>query len=210
MIDYLPAIYRDDAFTKRFLSIYNSIFQDMEDAVEALPRHFSPTSASDEMLDYLARWICIEPGESNIRERLRTALDEYQTMYTPEGIKRSVYRLTGHKPLLIEHFTVNPNRKDCRNPALYRRLYGDEPYRFFVLLDEDTFPSRDRMEWFLTRMQELIPAGTELELVLLKQCVQLDWHTYLGINSCVGSYIPAVIDETVTIHYDTTIGGASI
>lgn len=58
-------------------------------------------------------------------------------------------------------------------------------------------------------MQGLIPAGMSLELVLLKQCVQLDWHTYLGINSRVGSYVPAVIDENVTIHYDTTIGGAT-
>ena len=43
--------------------------------------------------------------------------------------------------------------------------------------------------------------------MLLKPCVQLDWHTYLGINSRIGEYVTAVIDELVTIHYDTTIGG---
>ena len=53
----------------------------------------------------------------------------------------------------------------------------------------------------------MIPAGTELELVLLKPCVQLDWHTYLGINSRIGSYIPAQLNETTAIHYDATIGG---
>ena len=57
-------------------------------------------------------------------------------------------------------------------------------------------------------MRELTPAGTTLELVLLKPCVQLDWHTYLGINSQISGYIPAAINEKVTIHYDTTIGGA--
>ena len=81
-------------------------------------------------------------------------------------------------------------------------------YRFFLLLEEDTFADRDSMERFLERMEDRIPAGTELELVLLKNRVQLDWHTYLGINSRVGGYIPAAIDERVTIHYDTTIGGA--
>jgi len=57
-------------------------------------------------------------------------------------------------------------------------------------------------------MRELIPAETTLELVLLKPCVQLDWHTYLGINSQIGSYVQAAIDEKMTIHYNTTIGGA--
>ncbi len=209
MRDYLPVIYQEDDFTLRFLSIFNSMMQDMEDAVEALPRQLDPESAPDGMLECLAEWLCVEPGDGQVRERMRSALREYESMYTPEGIKRSVRRLTGREPLIIEHFSVDPNREDCRNPALYRRLYGDKPSRFFVLLDKDAFASRDRMEWFLAHMQNLIPAGTELELVLLTKCVQLDWHTYLGINSCVGSYVPAVINETVTIHYDTTIGGAA-
>lgn len=209
MMDYLPAIYRGDDFTLRYLSIYNSMFQDMEDAVEALPRQLDAAGTSEEMLRCLAQWVCMEPGEEDARTRIRGVLAEYEEMYTVEGVKRSVRRLTGCEPLMIEHFMVDPNRADCANPTLYQRLYGDNPYRFFVLLGEDTFASRDQMEWFLTQMQELIPAGCDLELVLLKQCVQLDWHTYLGINSRVGSYVPAVIDENVTIHYDTTIGGAT-
>ena len=58
-------------------------------------------------------------------------------------------------------------------------------------------------------MEELIPAGMSMQMVQLKSCIQLDWHTYLGINSRVGGYVPAAIDEQVTIHYGTTIGGAS-
>jgi len=103
---------------------------------------------------------------------------------------------------------VDPNSPDCRNPELYRRLYGKEPYRFFLLLEEGAFPCRDRMERFLDRMQDLIPAGTELKLVLLKNRVQLDWHTYLGINTRIGGYGRAVIDEKAAIRCNTMIGGA--
>jgi len=208
MTDYLPAIYQNDDFTWRFVSIFNSIMQDMEDRIEGISRQLYAESASPEMLEYLAQWVCLTPETDVKPSQISSALVEYETMYTPGGIKRSVYQLTGHTPLLIEHFMVDPNRADCCNPVLYRRLYGEEPYRFFVLLDENTFPDRERMEWFLQRMEERIPAGSELELILLKQCVQLDWHTYLGINSRIGNYIPAVINETVTIHYDTIIGGA--
>ena len=210
MVDYLPAIYRDQDFTYRYLSIFNTIFQELEAELDALPRQLDPASAGEEMLEFLARWLCMEPerGEEHLRQRLPEILEEYESMYTPAGVGRSVERLTGRKPWIIEHFAVNPNDLTCCNPALYRRLYGEEPYRFFLLLPQGTFEKQQDMERFLERMRRLIPAETEMELVLLKPCIQLDWHTYLGINSQIGDYIPAAIDDSVTIHYDTTIGGA--
>ncbi len=210
MVDYLPAIYQGQDFTYRYLSIFNSLFQDMEAAIEDLPRQLCPDSASEPMLRYLAGWLCAGPEEDleGLRERLPSILDEYETMYTPEGVRRGVERLTGRRPQLIEHFRVDPNAPDCPNPALYRRLYGEEPYRLFVLLPQDTFQSRSAMERFLDGMAELLPAEVEMQLVLLKPCVQLDRHTYLGLNSTIAGYVPAVIDGSTPIHYNTTIGGS--
>lgn len=162
------------------------------------------------MLRSLASWVCLDAeraSEQELRQWIPTALDDYEDMYTVQGVKRSVERLTGQTPVIIEHHDIDPNAATCINPAVNRRLYGDDPFRFFVLLPEDTFPSRDRMEDFLGQMRLLIPAGMELELILLKKCIQLDWHTYLGINSIVSSYNPASIDENMTIHFDTMIGG---
>lgn len=209
MTDYLPAIYQDQDFTWRFLSIFNSIFQDMEAAIEDLPRQLDPSGASPEMLEYLAQWLCMdaESAPETLRDRMPNILDEYETMYTLEGVRRSAYRLTGKTPLLIEHFRVNPNAPDCRNPELYRKLYGEDPYRFFLLLPQGTFARRRDMERFLERMNDRIPAESSMELVILRPCVQLDWHTYLGVNSQIGDYVPASIDESMTLHYDTTIGG---
>ena len=83
------------------------------------------------------------------------------------------------------------------------------PTAFSSCWTRTPLPAATGWNGFLVRMQGLIPAGMSLELVLLKQCVQLDWHTYLGINLARGQHVPAVIDENVTIHYDTTIGGAT-
>lgn len=212
MVDYLPAIYQDQDFTYRYLSIFNSLFQDMEAAIDDLPRQLDPSSASEEMTRFLAQWLCVGP-EDGLEEldRLRAALpgilDTYEEMYTPEGVCRSVERLTGRCPQLIEHFQVSPNDPDCRNPELYRRLYGERPYRLFVLLPQDTFAGQREVENFLHNMAGLLPAEVELELVLLRPCIQLDWHTYLGVNSAIGGYVPAVINESMAIHYNTTIGG---
>lgn len=211
MVDYLPAIYQEDEFTRRFLSVFNSVFSDMEHAIDGLPGRMDYGYARGELLRYLASWVCVEGADSDevLRARIRTALPDYEQLYTVEGVRRSVRRLTGKEPILIEHFQVSPNRPDCADPELYRRLYGEDPYRFFVLLPEDTFSSQRERQQFQRDMEEVIPAGMSMQMVQLKPCIQLDWHTYLGVNSRVGGYVPAAIDEQVTIHYDTTIGGAN-
>lgn len=209
MVDYLPAIYREQDFTYRYLSIFNSMFQDMETAIDDLPRQLEADSAPEEMLRYLSRWLCAGPEDDggDLRTRLPRLLEDYEDLYTPEGVKDSVERLCGQRPELIEHFAVDPNDPACSNPQLYRRLYGERPYRLFVLLPQDTFAGQREMEQFLENMKALLPAEVELELTLLKSCVQLDWHTYLGLNSRIGGYVPAAIDESMAIHYNTTIGG---
>lgn len=211
MVDYLPAIYQSQDFTRRFLSIFNSMCADMERAIDGLPGRVDYEYAGGDMLRYLSSWMSVEheDGPEQLRARIRTALDDYQDLYTVEGVRRSVRRLTGREPILIEHFQVSPNRPDCRDPEVYRRLYGEDPYRFFVLLPEDTFSSQRERREFQRQMEEVIPAGMTMQMIQLKQCVQLDWHTYLGVNSRVGGYVPAAINEQVTIHYDTTIGGES-
>ena len=214
MLDYLPAIYAENGdFTKRFLSVFDSIMMDMEQAIYELPARFDYENTTSQMLEYLADWMCVESadgGKDTLAERIRTAQADYESLYTVAGIKRSIKRLTGQQALIIESADVDPNRPGCANSALYRRLYGENPYQFFILLPEDAFRSRVQMEAFLDRMQGLIPAGTEFELVLLKRCVQLDRHTYLGINTMVSDYVPVMIDENTTIHYDTMIGGNEV
>lgn len=210
MVDYLPAIYQGDDFTHRFLSVFDSVLMDMEKSIEQLPQRMDLDNTDAEMLEYLASWVCVDGGDPDtIKSRVATALSDYETLYTTEGIRRSIRRLTGRDARIIEHFDVSPNRPDCCDPALYRRLYGDDPYRFFVLMDEDAFADRQEMERFLRRMEKLIPAGTELELVLLKAGVQLGGHTYLGLNSKVGGYVPAAINQNISIQYDTMIGGTN-
>ncbi len=209
MTDYLPAIYQKQDFTYRYLSVFTALYQDLEERIRLSRRQLGPASADEGMLRYLAHWLCADESmsEEELRRTLPQVIDEYETMYTVGGIRRSIERLTGQTPTIIEHFRVDPNDPDCSDPELYRRLYGDDPYRFFILLPQGTFSERQEMERFLEQLEELVPAETTPELVLLKPCVQLGWHTYLGINSRIGEYVTAVIDELVTIHYDTAIGG---
>ena len=64
MVDYLPAIYQEEDFTRRFLSIFHSMFADMERAIDGLPGQMDYEHASGAMLRYLASWVCVEGGDS--------------------------------------------------------------------------------------------------------------------------------------------------
>lgn len=209
MTDYLPSIYQKQDFTYRFLSVFTAMFHDMEERIRLSRKQFATSSADPDMLRYLAHWLCADESltEEELRSVLPHVIEEYETMYTVSGIQRTVRHLTGQTPTIIEHFMVDPNDPSCSDPELCRKLFGDDPYRFFLLLPQGTFSNQQQMERFLEQLKEYVPAETTPELVLLKPGVQLDRHTYLGLNTSIEEYVSAIIDETVTIHNDTTIGG---
>ena len=210
MVDYLPAIYQEEDFTRRFLSIFDSVFTDMERAIDGLPGQMDYEHARGELLRYLASWVCVEGGTATSCCGSASA-PPCPTMRscTPwRGCGGACAGSPAGSPSSSSTSRCPPTGRTA-DPELYRRLYGEDPYRFFVLLPEDTFSSQRERQQFQRDMEEVIPAGMSMQMVQLKPCVQLDWHTYLGINSRVGGYVPAAIDEQVTIHYDTTIGGAN-
>ena len=209
MTDYLPAIYRDNDFTYRFLSIFDSMVSDLEQRIETISAELDTQEATDEMLSYLASWLCLETtaDRAALQQQMTTALDDYETMYSVEGIRRTIRRLTGHDAVLIEGKDVDPNSADAGDSDMLRRLYGEDPFRFFALMGDDVFPTTKAREEFIEQMRHYIPAGVEMELVVLRPGVQLGWHTYLGINTVLKGYVPAVIGENTSIHFDTMIGG---
>lgn len=213
MIDYLPAVYRENGeFTRRFLSVFNSLFIDMDARIDALPSEADPDNTDPETVERLARWTFINtvaPGASvsDLRGYIKNSREYFSGMYTRAGICESVRRLCGRVPFIIENSDVNCDRPDCPDPELYRRLYGDSIYRFFILLGDDTFPDRAAVDSFISNMEECIPANTEMSLILLSRSISLDRHTYLGINTYVSDYTPLAVDGNSPIHYDSMIGG---
>lgn len=212
MIDYLPAVYRSSGdFTKRFLSVFDSVSSDMDLAIDSLPGRFDYEKAGGEQLGLLSHWVgtdiyrCPENGREAQTECIRDAVSDFADMNSVTGIKRTVKRLCGREPLIIENADVNPNNPSCTNPAAYMRLYGDNPFKFYVLLDDDTFSGRDELDRFIEAMEDKKPAHTEMETVLLKKSVTLDRHTYLGINTYISRYTPAAADNSA-LNYDNVVG----
>jgi phage tail-like protein len=208
MADYLPEIYRTGGdFAKRFLAVFDSLVTDLEREIYHITARFDYKTADGAELERLASWVGVDAaGDDGVtRGRIAAALEDYESMFTVEGIRRSVARLTGAAPVIIEYTDVDPNSRDCPDSEIYRRLYGENPYKFFILLDSDTFAGRDDREGFIDRMEGLIPAGMEFEAVMLRHRIRLGDHCYLGLNSYISSYIPAALSGDVNVQHDVIV-----
>lgn len=202
MTDYLPGIYQNHDLTRRFLSVFNSIHTDMDRQIELLPAAFDYTYAGKDMLRFLAGCLGIEDSGLSLvelRARIAEAMEEYESMYTPAGIRRSIERLTGRTPVLLEYKDVDPNRPDCPDPALFRQLFSDDPYRFYVILPDDTFSSAQEITRFIRAMEPLIPAGVTMELVSLEDCRKLGKFSFPGMDNITTDFRKEIIGEQARI-----------
>ena len=89
---------------------------------------------------------------------------------------------------------------------VYQRLFGSDPYKFYILLPEKTFADTREANLFTERLKNRIPAYTEAEVVVLKRNVVLEQHTYLGVNSVLSGYVCAEADAG-SITGDIILGG---
>jgi phage tail-like protein len=219
LIQYLPQIYRDiredNDFFVRFMDIFESVFFDIEREVEEIPKKLDYTVATGEMLRYLASWICLDTGgipirhlpDTEIRKRMFSAVSEYKEIGTRNGVLHYTERELGVKPIIVEYFMVKKMVKEGRDKEVYRELFGENPYCFFLLIPEEAFSDDRDLGSFIRALRNNIPAQTEAKVVLLKKRIVLDKHTYLGINSVIGNYNYVSVDQNISISYDTLIGG---
>lgn len=216
MMEYLPEVYRssdgENGFMTRFMSIFDSIFFDMDERIEEARSSLDYRAARGEMLRYLADWIMTEDSayldEESLRRRISRTVQDYRMSGTRQGLSDWIEQEYGVKPNIIEYFNVRKLATGGKDREAYQRLFGNDPYKFFILLPEKTFADTHEANIFTAKLRNRIPAYTEAEVVILKRNVILENHTYLGVNSVIGGYSCAESD-TGSIAGDIILGGSN-
>lgn len=214
MMDHLPESYRaedgENGFMTRFMSIFDSIFFDMDQRIAKARSSLDYRTARGEMLRYLAGWVTDETSaylsDEQLREKIRHAVSEYRMTGTRRGLSEWISREYGVTPNIIEYFSVRKLAAEGGDREVYQRLFGSDPYKFYILLPEKTFADTREANLFTERLKNRIPAYTEAEVVVLKRNVVLEQHTYLGVNSVLSGYVCAEADAG-SITGDIILGG---
>jgi phage tail-like protein len=119
-LQYLPAIYKKDEFTGRFLRIFEDILQPIEGVVDNVAYYLDPGVTPEPILPWLASWLGLALDERwpiNSRRRLvASAVELYRWRGTRKGLSEFLTIYTGVTPQITESTgrpgtSLGPNTK---------------------------------------------------------------------------------------------------
>lgn len=210
---YLPAVYQadDDSrdFLERFLSIFETLYSEMEDRISNVTRYLDADNVSGEFLKWLSQWLGIQVDESWDEGKLRMLVNRANEIYKKRGTRHGIEELieiyTGEKPLIIEQFQLKCIDGSSEISDLYEKLYGDDPYRFYVLLRPDIIQSDAQRMAIKQILDSQKPAYTDAVLMLLQPWIYLDMYTYMGINTYLSEPTLLKLDNQARLPHNTII-----
>ena len=203
---YLPEIYHaepENDFLKRYLSLFETVYLDLDMKIRTAARQLDPHSASREFLFWMARWTGIADVRLWPEEKLRILLNGIVRKNLIRGTK--VYMeymievFTGEAPLFVEYGEIEQYRDQ---PEVYRRLthyYAHGPYEVTILIREQSVSSLQEQKALKKIIENMKPAHIDVHLIFLKPYIYLDQNVYVGINSVLGIYQKARLNSMTAI-----------
>lgn len=179
-ISYLPEFYQGQksTFLYRYLAMFQTIYQEQEWKIRNSAGQLDMQAVEGEAFVRLAEWLNMDNVQMWPEKRLKRYLEHGSMASRQRGTRRGLQWLiecfTGEHPLIVEE--------------------KEHPYRFLLFMTERAVPTRKEYKTLLRIIREGIPAHMEVKLVILRPYLFLNQDSYLGINSVLGAYHPAVLD----------------
>ncbi|KRF07226.1 hypothetical protein ASG89_17955 [Paenibacillus sp. Soil766] len=213
LIAYLPPMYQQDEehspFLERFLAMFSTFFDDMEDTIDRISGHFDPDAVSGPYLEWLGGWLAITEheawGEKKLRELIKRAPELYKLRGTREGLMNMLHIYTGAEPFILEYFQFKQMQETSELRQLFTQLYGDNPYTFCVLLRPESVRTDEQRLVIEHIIEDQKPAYTDGKLIVLQPWMYADMHTYLGINTYLSEPTLLTLDQRSSMPYNTVL-----
>jgi phage tail-like protein len=91
---YLPNIYRENgrsaAFLERYLSLFESVFTDVEEEIAAATRYFDPKGVPGDALSWLGGWLALSPDDTWATSDERTLVRKAPDLFKRRGTRRGL------------------------------------------------------------------------------------------------------------------------
>ncbi|MFD0676893.1 MULTISPECIES: phage tail protein [unclassified Paenibacillus] len=213
LISYLPPIYQEmqdeSRFLDRFLSMFGTFFQDMEEKIDRISKYFDPDAVHGHYLEWLGTWLAVSEdeswGEGKLRQLIKQAPELYKLRGTRQGLSRMLQIYTGSEPYIIEYFQMKQMQERSELRELLSRLYGDNPYVFCVMLPQECVQTDKQRLIVESIINDQKPAFTEGKLTLLQPWMYIDMHTYMGINTFLSEPTLLTLDQGSSMPYNTVL-----
>ncbi|MGE0885924.1 MAG: phage tail protein I [Blastocatellales bacterium] len=101
-LDYLPAIFQNDEFLRKFLHIFETLWEPLELRQDHIEMYFDPHTCPKNFLPWLAGWLDLTYNENwpewQMRKMLREGFALGRWRGTLYGLERIIELCTGYKP----------------------------------------------------------------------------------------------------------------
>lgn len=216
-IDELPRIYRrsdsETHFLERYLAIFQIFCEELDDRLDTIAECFDPQCAEYEFLEWIASWMDISNARLWSEEKLRTFLLRAVSLYRRRGTQESLSEIlelyTGEKPFIVENFEILRYKDTKLYSDTLLPMYGNDPYQITVLIKSELIKNETEFNAVKKIASEILPVSMRLNLVLLEPYIFLNKFSYIGINSVLGSYKPAVLDGRSAVTLSALISNNS-
>lgn len=208
-MEYLPFLYQKEEMgarlLDRYLSICQTLYEDVTDEICKIPRRLDPDCASEQFLSWMAQWLSIEDipiwGSAKLRFLLKNAMNLYRIRGTAAYMKKMIGLLTGGEAYIVEYHQIYNYRNNLKMFHRLKELYGENENVFTVLVNiPDSYTAKEYQ--ILIKLAEHIrPAHMEGRMIQLKQYIFLDAYSYLGINARLGVYRPVWLDGRSALNF---------
>ena len=193
----LPALYRndqsDDSFLHRYLSIFSSVYNDLQDTVDNLSRYLDLDTAPAEALPLFASWLGLELDGNFLDEgSLRALLKIAPQLIAAKGTRRAIELVTS---LFVDEpvFLVERNLLDRTQLSTASKLYGQTPYDFTLLIPRTSDEQLHARLRFL--VDQFKPIRSCAHIVFLGDEGGLDAFSYLDLNAKILQITPGRMDD---------------
>ncbi len=199
-METFPAVYRQrDSFFHRFLSIFSSIYNDMEHEIDRLPELLDPDTCPVACLPVYASWLGIDlSGDFLSEASMRTFVKEAYQLNRIKGTKRCLTRVLeivlDEKVVILEQNTIKAYLEKGEMVS-DTGLAQASIYDVNILIRKP-LSETDRHQ-LLYLLNQFKPLRSRLHLVQLKDSAILDTDVYLDMNAVLSGDVVGVFDENM-------------
>lgn len=188
-----PQVYQtDNNFFQRYLSVFSTMYQDLQEDIDDLPKLLDVDTAPEKLLPVFASWLGLETDETLFSSKdLRSLLKAAPELMARKGSRWAVEQVV---KLLVEGpvYIVERNLL-ARTQERREELYGSTPYDFTVMLScRQDEKLRARLQFLVDQFR---PVRSRCHIVFLEECGGLDAFTYLDMNGSVLQNMPGSLDD---------------
>lgn len=212
---YLPDIYREEeksaSFVERYLGMYQSLYQDMTMEIKKVSMYLNPDAVRGPFVDWLADWLAIEDSfiweEEKLKYLVKHGVELYRKRGTRTYLQEMISLYTGRECYIVEYQDIEPFMGNVKKTEYLGRLYANNSFSFTIIINTEKQISNKEYQILTRIVEHAVPAHMQSNIVVLEQYIFLDKHSYLGINSILGTCGTFVLDGQSSIQFSALTNG---